>query len=84
MRALLIGVVLMSTAAYAGEAEDLAACKAQHVELTAKAASFQGDTRMKRLIDADLRRAAKEASDGDADECKEALDHAAKLLAGEA
>jgi cellobiose-specific phosphotransferase system component IIA len=36
---------------------------------------------MKRLILADLRRALKEAAEGDADECMEALDHAAQLLA---
>lgn len=83
MRSLLLGfgAVLLIGSAYA--ADDLASCKARHAELTTKAASFNGEAMMKRLIQADLDRATREMREGDADECGEALDHAAKLLAGE-
>lgn len=63
-------------------ADDMATCSARHAELSKKAAAFNGETRMKRLIDADLKRAMKEQAEGDADECLEALDHATKLLNG--
>lgn len=62
---------------------DFDACTKGQVELARKAANFQGADRIKRLIQADLSRAAKEEAEGDADECLEALDHAAKLLAGQ-
>lgn len=67
----------------AAAAPDVATCNARQAELSKQAASFNGETMTKRLIDADLRRAMKESAEGDADECMEALDHAAKLLAGD-
>jgi hypothetical protein len=85
MRALALVLVLFPLPALAAAATtpvvDIASCDARHVELTKKTASFTGEAMMKRLIQADLRRAQKEAAEGDADECMEALDHAAKLLA---
>lgn len=63
-------------------AEDIKACRARHDELARQAEHFTGDAQMKRLIDADLARAMKEAAEGDEEECSEALDHAAKLLTG--
>ena len=64
-------------------ADDLATCTARLAELTRKVADYKGPERMRRLIEADLRRASQERGEGDADECIEALDHAAKLLAGD-
>ena len=52
-------------------------------ELNRKAADYKGSEQMRWLIEADLRRASKKQAEGDADECIEALDHAAKLLAGD-
>jgi len=63
-------------------ADDAAICTIRHAELTKQASGFSGDARIKRLIDADLKRAMKEQAEGDGNECIEALDHAAKLLAG--
>ena len=83
MRSLFAGIVLICAAtgaAYA--ADDAAACQARHADLTAQATKFQGETMTKRLIQADLDRATRELLEGDADECNEALDHAAKLLSG--
>lgn len=62
--------------------EELASCNTRHAAISKQAASFNGDARTKRLIDADLQRALREQAEGDGDECNEALDHAAKLLAG--
>lgn len=70
-------------AAAADNGGDLAACARRQVEIGAQAVRFTGEARIRRLIDADLKRAKKEEAEGDADECLEALDHAAKLLRGE-
>lgn len=77
-----LSLSLLAVPAAATPADDMAACTTRHAELTKQAAGFGGDARMKRLIDADLKRAMKEQAEGDGDECIEALDHAAKLLAG--
>ncbi len=85
MRTILLSLhVLLLLASGSALADDMATCKSRHAELTKAAATFQGDPQIKRLIDADLKRALKEQAEGDAEECIEALDHAAKLLAGEA
>ena len=83
MRVLLISLCLAMTIGTAGAAETAAACQARHDELSAKVADFKGEPMMKRLIQADLDRANRELIEGDAEECSEALDHAAKLLAGD-
>ena len=70
-------------AAAADNAEDLKSCHVRQIELQAKVRDFKGEERMRRLIEADLRRASREESEGDGDECLEALDHATKLLNGE-
>lgn len=82
MRILALSLVLLSAAALPALAEDLAACLARDAALSRQAQNFPGEARMKRLIDADLKRAKQEAAEGDADECTEALDHATKLLGG--
>ena len=82
MRFFVLGLSLLAFPAAATPAEDAATCITRHAELTKQAAGFNGDTRIKRLIDADLKRAMKELAEGDGDECIEALDHATKLLAG--
>ena len=82
MRMLALSLVFLSVAALPSRAEDVAACRARDVVMTRQADTFTGDAKLKRLIDADLKRAKKEAAEGDAEECMEALDHAAKLLAG--
>ena len=69
--------------AAADNTDDLKACHMRQIELQAKARDFKGEDRMRRLIEADLRRASREESEGDGDECLEALDHAVKLLNGE-
>lgn len=77
-----LSLLLFSVPAVASPAQDLATCSTRHAELSKQAAAFNGDAQIKRLIDADLRRALKEQAEGDGDECIEALDHATKLLAG--
>ena len=89
MKALFLGfaVLALPAAAHAagsGTPEQMRECKARQPELAQKAEAFKGDEKMKRLIEADLRRASREETEGDGDECVEALDHAAKLLAGDA
>lgn len=76
-------LLLLALPATAPPAGNLETCMVRHSELTKEAASFTGDARIKRLIDADLKRALKEQAEGDSDECIEALDHATKLLAGD-
>ncbi|HYZ61989.1 MAG TPA: hypothetical protein VE650_06000 [Acetobacteraceae bacterium] len=78
-----VGAALVFLSGAAGAADPVAECRARHAEVSKKAQSFTGDAMMKRLIEADLRRAASELLDGDAPECMEALDHATKLLAGD-
>lgn len=75
-------LTLTMLAAVPARADNVAECQSRQAELAAKAKDFKGDTVTRRLIEADLKRAVREALEGDADECKEALDHAAKLLAG--
>ena len=76
-------VALSMLLAFAAPADDLATCSARRAEVSKRAATFHGDARIKRLIDADLKRAVQEQAEGDGDECIEALDHATKLLAGD-
>ena len=82
MRPIILTLLLLPLTAGAAWADDAADCTRRQVELAKQAAAFQGDTQIKRLIDADLQRARREQAEGDNDECVEALDHAAKLLAG--
>ncbi len=82
--ALLILPWLAARAAEDVKPDNMQVCRTRQVELGRKAAEFKGDDRMRRLIEADLRRASREETEGDDDECIEALDHAAKLLAGDA
>lgn len=77
------GLLLGENVAWADPATDMAACTARQPDLIKQAADFKGDAQIKRLIDADLKRAQREQVEGDGDECLEALDHAAKLLAGD-
>ncbi len=84
MRFIALSLFLAAPAlALAAPADDSAACAARHAEIAKQAAEFNGDARVKRLIDADLKRALREQAEGDSDECIEALDHATKLLAGD-
>jgi len=82
MHPLVLSFLLLAVPVAASPAEDIATCSTRHAELSKQAATFNGDARIKRLIDADLKRALKEQAEGDGDECIEALDHATKLLAG--
>ena len=84
MRVVALSLFLSFVAALPALADDIAVCSARGVLLGQRAQNFAGDSKMKRLIDADLKRAKKEAAEGDADECTEALDHATKLLDGSA
>ncbi|GAC1340665.1 MAG: hypothetical protein NVSMB18_11170 [Acetobacteraceae bacterium] len=83
VRALPIALALSGVALGSARADDVSACLKRRDELAPKAEQFTGEPMIKRLIQADLRRATKEASEGDLDECMEALDHATKLLAGD-
>lgn len=83
MRLILLALALAVPLAGQARADGNAVCTSRLAELTRKLTEFKGSERMRRLIEADLRRAAKEQAEGDADECIEALDHAAKLLAGD-
>ena len=89
MQAVLLAVVLLAAlpsviqADERDAARELQTCKARQAELLQKVEQFTGEARMKRLMEADLRRASREEAEGDGDECNEALDHAAKLLAGD-
>ncbi len=82
MRILALSLILLFATTAPLWADDLAACSARGALVRQKAEKFDGDVRIKRLIDADLKRARAEAAEGDADECNEALDHATKLLSG--
>jgi hypothetical protein len=75
--------MLLAFPAIAASPNAAAICTARHAEIAKQAATFNGDARIKRLIDADLKRALREQAEGDSDECMEALDHATKLLAGD-
>lgn len=82
MRAVALGLIFLSLVAAPGLARGVGDCMARSAALQQQAKSFTGEAMTKRLIDADLKRAGQEATEGDAEECNEALDHAAKLLAG--
>jgi hypothetical protein len=79
----IVASLLLACPGLAVAADDSATCTARHAEITKQAAAFNGEARIKRLIDADLSRALREQAEGDSDECIEALDHATKLLAGD-
>lgn len=80
---LVVVILLLPFAAVAKDrGGDFDACRKGQIEAAKKAASFHGEERIKRLIEADIARAKKEEGEGDADECIEALDHAEKLIAG--
>jgi len=81
--ALILILLPLTGALAAGKGGDYDACTTGQVEVAKQAATFQGEDRIKQLIDADLTRAQKELDEGDADECVEALDHARKLIAGQ-
>ena len=85
MRRLALCLLLSSSTAAMAENRggDFQACTQGQVEVAKRAADFQGEEMIKKLIAADLRRARKEEAEGDADECLEALDHAKKLIAGD-
>ena len=73
----------LALAAAKDRGSDLDSCKRGRIEVAKKAADHPAEERIKRLIQADLRRAANEEAEGDVDECLEALDHANKLIAGQ-
>jgi len=81
MRPFILTLLLLPLTAGVALADDAADCTRRQVELAKQAAAFQGDAQIKRLIDADSQRARREQAEGDNDECVEALDDAAKLLA---
>ncbi len=82
MRLLILSLLFFAVPAAASLAENMATCSTRHAELSRQAATLNGDAQIKRLIDADLKRALKEQAEGDGEECIEALDHATTLLAG--
>ena len=82
MRVLTIGLLCLALAAPAAWADDLKSCEIRGGALNKRVQGFKGENRLKRLIEADLKRALRELEEGDAEECIEALNHAEKLLAG--
>jgi hypothetical protein len=80
---MLLILLPLAGATAANRGGDFEACAKRQLEIGQQAARFNGEPRITRLIQADLQRAKKEEAEGDADECLEALDHAAKLLRGE-
>ena len=78
-----LALPVAALAANSGTPDQLKECRVRQVELARKVDAFSGDARLKQLMEADLRRANKEETEGDGDECLEALDHANKLLAGD-
>jgi hypothetical protein len=84
MRYLIALILLIPFAARAQDkGDELEACRKGQAELAAKAAEFQGDRKIKRLIEFDLKRAHREEWEGDASECLEAIEHANKLISGD-
>lgn len=59
MRVFALSLLLMSVAALPAWADAAAACSTRGVLLGQRAQNFNGDKMMKRLIDADLKRAKK-------------------------
>ncbi len=82
MRSMITILLLVALPCAAQQTDDNARCTQRQKELSVRAATFEGEAMIKRLIEADLKRASKEQAEGDADECLEALDHAEKLLDG--
>ena len=83
-RLMLIMLLLpFAAAAEKDKGSDYEACEKGRVEVAKKASEFNGNERIKRLINADIVRAGKEQAEGDPDECLEALDHATKLINGQ-
>jgi hypothetical protein len=80
MRLILACLVCLPASGLA--AETLAGCAAKRIEIARQAEAFHGDPQSGALIQADLKRAGEEIAEHDARECSEALDHAARLLAG--
>lgn len=80
LRIIVASLLLAVGGGTAHAADDVKQCQARQLEIAKKADAFTGDPMMKKLIEADLRRATRELIEGDADECMEALDHATKLL----
>ena len=60
MRFVIALSLLLAVPALAAPADESAACTARHAEISKQAATFNGDARTKRLIDADLKRALRE------------------------
>jgi hypothetical protein len=81
--ALLLVLVPLAGAVAKDKGGDAEGCIKGREEVAAKLAAYQGDDRIKKLIEADLKRAGKEQAEGDDDECVEAIEHANKLLAGD-
>jgi len=80
---LILVLISFADAAARDSGGDFDTCTKGQIEVAKKASEYEGDDRIKRLIEADLTRAKKEEAEGDADECLEALDHANKLIAGQ-
>lgn len=76
-------LLVLALGSTAHAADEVKQCQARQLDIAKKADAFTGDPMMKKLIEADLRRATRELIEGDVDECMEALDHATKLLNGE-
>ena len=80
LKIIVASLLLAAIGSTAHAADDVKQCQARQLDIAKKADGFTGDPMMKKLIEADLRRATRELIEGDADECMEALDHATKLL----
>ncbi len=78
----LILLSLSAAAVHAADGKDDACLKGQQA-IAERAKTFHGDSQIAALIAADLHRAKQEQTEGDTDECLEALDHADKLLRGD-
>lgn len=76
-------LILLSFGTGAHAADDVKQCQARQLEIAKRVDAYTGDPMLKKLIEADLRRATRELIEGDADECMEALDHATKILNGD-
>ncbi len=81
--ALILILIPFAGAAARDKGGDFDACSKGQIDVAKKASGYQGEDRIKRLIQADITRARQEEAEGDADECLEALEHATKLIAGQ-
>ena len=77
-----LGLLCLSLTLAPARAGSAADCEARRLEVGKAAGAFMGEPRIKRLILADVARAARELDEDDVDECAEALDHAQQLLEG--